>query len=417
MTVESLKLPELEVEPADWTLDEAPVGAGTDVQVASSVDPRFRRYVPLLKPSGYYVVSRIAVAFAALASKWLNPRINPLRVLTTGWDGTWYRMIAEHGYPQRIFNEGGGSRWAFFPAYPALLRGTVATTGLTYSQATLALSFVLGLTSTLAIWLAIREVFGSTVADRSTLLYVFFPVSYVLSMGYTEALFITAAGATLFAISRKYWITASSFAVLASLTRGFGVVLIACLVVAATPIVLRQRKIRPLVAILLSPVGFLAWLLYSWGRVGSPFAFFSSQRIWGDSHFVWFRTPFVALAATLEEGPRAWDDGQIVLAAIAVVFAGVGCFYLHRAKSRGLAIPGYWWVFTIGSILGMLSPYEPVSVLRYALPIFPLFAAYAWRVRHEWEGPIIGLLAVSQGTLALVVFVGSLHPHLSNIWP
>ena len=93
-------------------------------------------------------------------------------------------------------------------------RATVEVTRLSYVQATVILSFALGLTSAIALWLAVREVFGSVVADRAVLLYVFFPTAYVLSLGYSEALFITACGACLFALSRRYLITAALFAAL-----------------------------------------------------------------------------------------------------------------------------------------------------------------------------------------------------------
>jgi hypothetical protein len=99
------------------------------------------RLKQFVRPTGYYVLSRLLVLFAALASKWLVPRLHPIKALTSGWDGYWYTLIAQHGYPHQLFNENHGSRWAFFPAYPAAIRATVATTGLSYAHATLLLSF------------------------------------------------------------------------------------------------------------------------------------------------------------------------------------------------------------------------------------------------------------------------------------
>jgi hypothetical protein len=48
---------------------------------------------------------------------------------------------------------------------------------------------------------------------------------------------------------------------------------------------------------------------------------------------------------------------------------------------------------------------------------FPLFAAFAWKIRVSWEGTIVGVLAFAQGALVLIVLVGSLHPYTSIIWP
>jgi hypothetical protein len=375
-----------------------------------------RPWYAIGRPCGYYVLSRVAILLAALGAKWFAPRLHLLSALTTGWDAHWYTLIAQHGYPHHIVNEGHGSRWAFFPAWPLTIRVAVSATHLSYVQATLVLSFVLGLTSAIAVWLAVREVFGSAVADRAVLLYVFFPTSYVLSLGYSEGLFITTCGACLFALSRRYWITAALFAVLAGLTKNFGVVLVACVIVSAGHAFVTNHKIRPLAAVAIAPLGFVSWLLYSWWTVGTPFAFVQAERFWGNSHFVWFTTPFLAVI-DLFTGIHAFADGQVVLCALGVGFAYGGIVLLSKARDKGVAIPVFWWVFTIGCTLAVLSSYEPDSVLRYSMVVITVYAAYAWRMRPTWEGPLVGMLGVSQGMLMLVVLVGTMHPHTASLWP
>jgi mannosyltransferase PIG-V len=369
----------------------------------------------LRRPVAYFLASRLIILIAGLLAKWRVPRLR-LESAMTGWDGSWYTKIAQHGYPHGLFNEGDGSRWAFFPAYPATVRLAVDVTGLSYASAEILLSLVFGLTSVVAIWLAVRSVFGRTVADRSILLYVCFPASYVLSMAYTEGLFLTAAAACLYALSRRYWMTASAFAVLSSLTRSFGVVLIACVVVAAVPVVLGERKLRPLLAMAVAPLGFVGWLVYSWRLTGTPLAFLKAEQFWGYSHFMWFMTPVISLAHLLTS-VHALADWQLVLASVALLFAIVGIDLLWRAKLRGTSIPGYWWVFTIGSVLGMMSPYVPTSVLRYSMAAFPLFAALAWKLRTGWTVALAGVMVVAQGALFTAVLVGTLHPHTTLMWP
>ena len=90
--------------------------------------------------------------------------------------------------------------------------GLAELTRLSLPDAAVVAAFIFGLTSALAIWLAVREVFGSRLADRAVLLYVFCPVAYVLSLAYTEGLFLTAAAGCLFALSRRYWVSAALFA-------------------------------------------------------------------------------------------------------------------------------------------------------------------------------------------------------------
>ena len=386
--------------PCRWATDSSTAGAG----------------IPWRTRAPSYVLSRVAVLFAALGAKWFAPKLHLLNALTAGWDGKWYQLIAQHGYPGRIVNEGHGSRWAFFPAWPLIVRGTVGVTHLSYTQATLFLSFALGLTSAIAVWLAVREVFGQVIADRAVLLYVFFPASFVLSLGYSEGLFITACGVCLYALSRRYWLTAALAAVVGGLTRDFGVVLIACVVVAAGHAVFKTRRARPLVAVMAAPLGLLAWLWYSWSAVGTPFAFLQAERFWGNGHFVWFATPFLAVF-DMFTGSHALEQGQVVMCVLGLVFAYLGIILLAGACDKGVSIPSSWWVFTVLSTLVVLSSYEPDSVLRYSMVVITAYGAYAWRIRPEWEGRVVGVLGMAQGMLMVVVLLGSQYPHSAALWP
>ena len=376
---------------------------------------RWRRH-PLVRPCTSYVLSRVAVLFAALGAKWFSPKLHLFNALTAGWDGKWYQLIAQHGYPSQIVNEGHGSRWAFFPGWPLLIRGTVEATHLSYTQATMFLSFAFGLASAIAVWLAVREVFGQVVADRAVLLYVFFPASFVLSLGYSEGLFITACGVCLYALSRRYWLTAALAAVVGGLTRDFGVVLIACVVVTAGHAFLATRKARPLVAVMAAPLGLALWLWYSWSTVGTPFGFLQAERFWGNGHFVWFLTPFLALF-DLVGHPQAFEQGQVVTCVFGLAFVYVGIVLLAKARDKGISIPTSWWVFTVISTLAVLSSYEPDSVLRYSMVVITAYAAYAWRMRPEWEGKVVGMLGMAQGMLMVVALLGSQYQHSAALWP
>jgi hypothetical protein len=402
------------IPPADGT----DPGAGAGVPASSAAEGRSRRgrLHELSRPCGYYLASRVAVLLAALGAQWFAPHLHLFNAMTTGWDAKWYTLIAQHGYPHHIVDEGHGSRWAYFPAWPLVIRGTVEVTRLSYVPATLMLSFALGLTSAIAVWVAVREVFGRVVADRAVLLYVFFPTAYVLSLGYSEALFITTCGACLFALSRRYWLAAAAFAVLGGLTRNFGVVLEACVIVAAGHAFLTTRRFRPLLAVLMAPLGFVAWLLYSWWTVGTPFAFVQAERFWGDAHFVWFTTPILAVV-DMFTGLEALKNGQVVLCVFGVAFAYAGIVLLAKARDKGVSIPMFWWVFTIASTLAMVSSYQPDSVLRYSMAVITVFAAYAWRMKPAWEGPVVGMLGLSQGMLMLITLLGSQYPHTATLWP
>jgi hypothetical protein len=369
------------------------------------------------RPAGYFVLSRFGVLFAALVSKWIFPRINIPSLLGDGWDGGWYVRIAQHGYPTHLFNESGGSRWAFFPAFPAAIRFVVTLTGLSYAHAAIVASTVFGLSSAIAVWLMATEVFGRSVADRAVLFYVFFPTAYVLSMAYAEGLFVTLSCLCLYALSRRRWIAAGILASFVSLTKEFGAVLVLCVFVATVQVILHNKeRLRPIIGLLLAPVGIVFWLAYSWQRVGTPFAFVRAEKFWGQSHFVWFKTTFQSLGH-LFSGPAAFRVAPDVLAAAGLVFMLTGIGLLLWAQVKGVPVPVFWWVFTVGAVLSAMSAYWPTGVLRYTLVLTPLMAAFAWKIRASWTGAVVGTLALSQGALAIIIFVAVAHPQATPLAP
>jgi hypothetical protein len=40
---------------------------------------------------------------------------------------------------------------------------------------------------------------------------------------------------------------------------------------------------------------------------------------------------------------------------------------------------------------------------------FPLFAAYAWKLKPRWDGAIVGVMACTQGAFTVVVLAAFVH--------
>ena len=351
---------------------------------------------------------------AAIVATSFIPKLRITHTMGTAFDGRWYLKIAQHGYPGRLYQEGQGSRWAFFPGFPAAVRAVSEVTRLSLSDAAVLAAFVFGLTSALAIWLAVREVVGARLADRAVLLYVFCPTAYVLSLAYTEGLFLTAAAGCLFALSRRYWITAALCACAAGLTRTTGMAVILAVLVVALPAAWRGRAWRPAVAAVIAPLGLAAFMGYGWAKVGTPVAFLSAERFWQGQHFVWFVTPVGALFATLHGGAMFLTDA---MAGLALVLGFVGIWLLDR-MSRTLrtlggamaAVPASWWVYTMGALLIAYSAYFTDSIPRYTMAAFPLFVGFAWKLPRSMDAPVVGLLACLQGALLIGVLSSATHP-------
>jgi hypothetical protein len=375
---------------------------------------------PLWRPAAYYAASRIVIFVTALVT---GARTPPRVVSTFGsvWDGRWYLWIAQHGYPHQLANEGDGNRWAFFPAFPALVRGVASVTRLSLPDAAAATAFVLGLTATLAIWLALREVVGTRLADRSVLLFVCCPTAYVLSLGYTEGLFLTAAALGLLALSRRWWVTAGLCACVAGLTRNTGIVVIVAVVVTAVAAAWRGRALRPLAAAALAPLGLAGFMAYGWAMVGTPIAFLMSERFWQGQHFVWFVTPVEAVLAALGQGPGGLTFMPDAMAGAALILGVAGIWLLDRMDrepsllpATGPAgrrfIPTSWWIYTVGALLVAYSAYFTDSIPRYTMAAFPLFAAFAWKLPSRIVGVVAVLMLCTQAVLLVPVLTTAVHP-------
>lgn len=375
------------------------------------------RWRPLLRPTGYYLESRLLVWCAAAVAAVLFRRLDVVRTFGSAWDGKWYLLIAQHGYPHRLYQEGMGSRWAFFPAFPAVIRAVAEVTRLSLPASAVLAANVFGLTATLAIWLAVRQVLGDARADRTALLFVFFPLSCILSFAYTEGLFLTAAAGCLYALGRRFWITAALLACVAGLTRNTGIVVVLCVLVVALPAAWRERTLRPLVAAALAPLGVGAFMLYSWVMVGTPLAFVTSEKFWQGQHFVWFLTPVQAVLSVLTLRVHGLTLLSMALCAASVVFAFVGVVFLLAPARAARSVPASWWVYTVGTLGLAFSAYYDNSIPRYTMVAFPLLAAVACRVRPTTRRVLVVLMGSLGALLTVLFLIGIVHPMSPPIVP
>jgi hypothetical protein len=374
-------------------------------KAANSDDPRSSTKRRILVPIGYYVASRISVFFVALATSWYFPALTP-RSSFTGWDAGWMLRIAQFGYPRTLTEEvGGGNRWAFFPGVPALVRATAKVTGMSFSSSGLVVAFVTGLGAVIAAWyLASR--FGTEVADYTALLLSFFPTAYVFSMVYSDGLFICCACATLVFLGRKRWLLAGLATSLASVTRGFGIILILACAAEAVIEITKTRKVRPVIGIATAPIGLVAWTWYQWNVSGDPFAYNTAYEYWFFK-FRWFSVPFRSVWR-LGTNAATWHNGQEVTSAAGLLFIAVGLGVLAVRHRRGHRVPVSWWIYAIGSALLAASPTFPVSVFRYSMSVVPALIGVACVLRPRHRGALIGLFATAQAAIAFVAFAGLL---------
>ena len=248
--------------------------------------------------------------------------------LVVSWDSGRFLYIAAHGYAYVPGYRHPDSILASYPGYPLVIDTIAWIPGIGPGRAGFAVTIAAGLA---AAWGLTRLGMALTGDRRISLLMVAVwsvaPASFVLSMVYSEALFCALAIWALLALVQRRWLTAGVLTVGAGLARSStGVALVAAVAVAALPPViaaLRARQPaamwwRPAVALLLSPLGVLAYWAYSALRL-HQFAGFIGLEKSGHDSFDWAQGVFLAVKDVLFGHPSAPEVMTLVVIAAAVV--------------------------------------------------------------------------------------------------
>lgn len=338
---------------------------------------------------GFFALTRAVVALvvqgAALCCQ--NPAgvgtLTPSYADMVGvWDGTWYRQIAEHGYPAGLPVDGSDgsvtySAWAFYPLFPLLVRGLMAL-GMPFELAAVALNVGLGALAVLLVWAvlssAARTVLHRRMALLATLLWCLHPATAVLQVAYSEALAAALLAGFLLLLVRRRYLAATAVVLLLGLTRAVAPPL--ALVVSAHVVLRWRRDVstgarplggeRPAAALLLlaTTVSAVAWPLYVGLRTGRIRAFFEVQAAWGQRPD---KGPFVSWVAW------AWQQQGVVGVLLLVAMVAAYVSLVLGRHGRWLAVEIRAWALAYP--LYLLAVLRPItSMWRFLLLDFPLAA-------------------------------------------
>jgi Dolichyl-phosphate-mannose-protein mannosyltransferase len=239
---------------------------------------------------GIYLGLRIiSLATFVGLSKYHHTKVGPVGLLRS-WDGWWYLRIAQSGYGH-AYQSSFGNRppydgKAFFPLYPFLMRAVHTVTPLGLSGAGLLITFVSALFAAAGIFAVGEHLFDRRVGILAAALWAVVPHAIVESMVYSEALFTALASWALYATLRRQWLLAGVLTCVCGLTRPTAAALIAAVGLAAlVAVVRRQDGWRPWLAIVLSPLGLLAYVGWVGYEKGSPTGYFTVQKEAWTMHF------------------------------------------------------------------------------------------------------------------------------------
>lgn len=301
----------------------------------------------------------------------VSPAKNILLSVWQRFDANWYLKIAARGY------DGSDGSTVYFPVYPILIR--ILSWVMDPLLAAILLSNV-ALVGALVLSYRLFSKFVDVATTRRALIYLLlFPTSFFLLGAYTESLFLLFTLGSFYSASRGRWIWAALWGICAALTRLQGVLLLMPLVymlwrdkVSAKELVLRGL---PLILIPMATLSFLAFsnlsLLNTYqGTLNARFVL-PWQNIW-------------AAASVLLRG-----EGTIVDALNLITTLGsIGMLFVIWKK-----LP---FEYTLYSLLMLAAPMfrmtttQPlVSMMRYAIVIFPIFIVLGLWGKNPWVNRLI----------------------------
>ncbi len=329
------------------------------------------------------------------------------------FDGSWYRRIAEHGYPSQLPVGADGqvlqNEWAFFPLFPTLARAAMTVTGLPWEVAAPLLSTALAALAMLLVHRCIAEGAPRAVAAwpglplATVALVCVFPTSPVLQTAYTESLaLLLVAGALLAIVRRRYGWAAVAILGL-GLTRAVALPMaVVAAVHAAVRWVAARRGDDDLdggtlaklagLTVLAVASGFL-WPAIAAVATGDWTAYTQTQEAWRGVASV---TPFYGWTYV----PQFWFGDAWPLVVVPGVAFTVAVLVAPSAFRLGRELHA-WAAAYVLYIAAVVEPGS--SMARFLILAFPLGAATAGAVGRSRRSRAVWLAAVVLLMLGLQV--------------
>ncbi len=316
------------------------------------------------------------------------------------WDAEWYERIYSGGYPSVLPQNLDGSvqqnNWAFYPAFPFLIRGLSSITFVEWKFLAPIVATIIGFFFILMVYKVIRLSQTQSVSLWSTTLVSISMASPILQVGYAESLSLFLFSAALYCYLTKRWIWLTASLLFLSLTRPG---LIAFALFFAGMLVYRyfaQKKISWIdfgFAALSSILG-LAWLLIAWLVTRRQDAYLKTELAWRAGYTD--GSVFVPFSGWLESGRFHIGDGFGQLVAVALMLMFAAAMFLPSVKALGVELRIWVGAYLI-YLFAVFFPQS--STPRILFPAFPLLLAFGLATkRFGWlgKGLIVALSLLGQ---------------------
>lgn len=360
-----------------------------------------------------YLGTRVLLVIVAIIDGWIHTRSFTHEI--GNWDGFWYHVLAENGYPHHVPTVHGPAAQTtlgFFPLFSIaiwavrpLFLGSAVTAGF-------GISMVGGVIATVLVQRLATGWWDEQSGRRAALLFCVFPGSIVFSMTYSEGLLLPLAAGCLLALQERRWLAAGLCAGFATAVEPDALVLVLVCAVAA---LLELHRLgwrswparRSLIAPVLSVTGVGAFAIFLWSWTGTPLATFRSQHLgWGEK-----TDPFALvhdltrllhqISFTHFDEPSINLNYPVGLVGAVILIAGI----VMLIKQRG-RVPLTALVSTLGiAFLAMTSEYVPPNP-RLLITAFPAIVVYVRYLNDRWFKWVMVAMVVLLVELSALTYVG-----------
>jgi Gpi18-like mannosyltransferase len=292
-----------------------------------------------------WIVSRVYAA-ALIITMWSIRSGSGIRLGGfTSWDGFWYLSIARYGYGPPP-TSGVLSPWPFFPFLPGAIRALTAM-GFHAAGGIVVVNHLVFLLALAGVWRIARRHVSPAAARLAVWSLALFPGAFIFSMVYPSAIFLAASVWTFALVEERHDVSAGVLAVVATLVRPNGVVIVVALALAV------WSRRRVLIVCAPAVAAFGVWCSLCWYWTGNPLVFLHSKAAWHE---------ITILEVTTHVKASVYPH---LLLAIAAMVAVLIC--RRRLPASWTAFTALYLVPSLG--LGM------AGLGRYANETFPPFVA------------------------------------------
>jgi hypothetical protein len=364
--------------------------------------PARARWFPVNEMVAYLACRILTVVGVAVANLLTH---NSIVSDLTIWDGTWFLRAVRNGYPAHlpmIHGHVTQNPIAFFPLFPLVVRALHAV-GFDPGSAALVLSGVTGATAVIAVGFLARRLAGDEAGRRAALLFAVFPGTFVFSFAYSEGIVVTCVGFGLIALLDRRWWLAGLLGAVATAASPLALAFVVSCAWCGIGAAWRDRHPWPLLAPLLAPLGFVAYMAYLWQHTGQLMAWRLTER--GGWHsYPSLTYPFRIVWTFLRNPLAPTLTGQILFAGTVVAVIGV----VVMVKEYQPAPVLLYGICAVGSA----AVSQPVGLRpRFLMLAFPMVIAAGTR----YQGRTYRILVA--GCLVLLALVTVLEAGSTAVFP